>query len=249
MRHPANRKACAETVDKNHCTTFHAEDEEYFSKVAVLEHPDHGVPRRSHGRQVHRLRRVDQGLDRDPQQLIPTELAPDPPDPLNPEPGRHRYRGTTTMGSKEGTAWGLLGLRALLWLARRLPRRPGDDLRDRVLHHRPVHRRGRADVHDSRTTARPPQPRRTCASSAARCSSRHGDRAVHPHRGALRVLHGAGRAPRRLRHLPWRGAGAAVGVVPRQGLCLARRWCSPAVCSTASSERPPGTASRPSCSP
>jgi putative spermidine/putrescine transport system substrate-binding protein len=30
---PANRKACAETVDKNHCATFHATDEDYFSKV------------------------------------------------------------------------------------------------------------------------------------------------------------------------------------------------------------------------
>ena len=30
---PGNRKACAETVDKNHCATFHAEDEAYFSKV------------------------------------------------------------------------------------------------------------------------------------------------------------------------------------------------------------------------
>jgi putative spermidine/putrescine transport system substrate-binding protein len=30
---PANKKACAETADKNHCTTFHAADEGYFSKV------------------------------------------------------------------------------------------------------------------------------------------------------------------------------------------------------------------------
>jgi putative spermidine/putrescine transport system substrate-binding protein len=30
---PVNRKACAETVDKNHCATFHAADEKYFSKV------------------------------------------------------------------------------------------------------------------------------------------------------------------------------------------------------------------------
>ncbi len=30
---PGNKKACAETVDKNHCTTFHAADESYFSKV------------------------------------------------------------------------------------------------------------------------------------------------------------------------------------------------------------------------
>jgi putative spermidine/putrescine transport system substrate-binding protein len=36
---PANKKACAETVDKNHCTTFHAEDEEYFSKVRYWNTP------------------------------------------------------------------------------------------------------------------------------------------------------------------------------------------------------------------
>jgi putative spermidine/putrescine transport system substrate-binding protein len=36
---PANRKACAETVDKNHCATFHAEDEDYFSKVYYWNTP------------------------------------------------------------------------------------------------------------------------------------------------------------------------------------------------------------------
>ncbi|HET7279594.1 MAG TPA: ABC transporter substrate-binding protein [Dermatophilaceae bacterium] len=36
---PANRKACAETVDKNHCATFHAEDESYFSKVYYWNTP------------------------------------------------------------------------------------------------------------------------------------------------------------------------------------------------------------------
>ncbi|MEO3787284.1 ABC transporter substrate-binding protein [Actinocorallia sp. B10E7] len=30
---PSNTKACAETADKNHCDTFHAADEDYFSKV------------------------------------------------------------------------------------------------------------------------------------------------------------------------------------------------------------------------
>jgi len=30
---PGNRKACEKTKDKKHCQTFHAEDEEYFSKV------------------------------------------------------------------------------------------------------------------------------------------------------------------------------------------------------------------------
>lgn len=30
---PGNKKACAETADKSHCATFHAEDEAYFSQV------------------------------------------------------------------------------------------------------------------------------------------------------------------------------------------------------------------------
>jgi putative spermidine/putrescine transport system substrate-binding protein len=30
---PANRKSCAETVDKNFCATFHADDEAYFDQV------------------------------------------------------------------------------------------------------------------------------------------------------------------------------------------------------------------------
>jgi putative spermidine/putrescine transport system substrate-binding protein len=36
---PANRKACAETSDPNHCKVFHAEDEEYFSKVFFWNTP------------------------------------------------------------------------------------------------------------------------------------------------------------------------------------------------------------------
>ena len=30
---PANPKACALTTDKNHCATFHADDEAYFSQI------------------------------------------------------------------------------------------------------------------------------------------------------------------------------------------------------------------------
>jgi putative spermidine/putrescine transport system substrate-binding protein len=30
---PSNKLACAKTADKNHCATFHAEDEAYFAKV------------------------------------------------------------------------------------------------------------------------------------------------------------------------------------------------------------------------
>jgi putative spermidine/putrescine transport system substrate-binding protein len=36
---PANRKACALTADPNHCETYHAEDEDYFSKVAYWKTP------------------------------------------------------------------------------------------------------------------------------------------------------------------------------------------------------------------
>ena len=30
---PANKLACAETAAKDHCATFHADDETYFSKI------------------------------------------------------------------------------------------------------------------------------------------------------------------------------------------------------------------------
>ncbi len=36
---PANKKACQETADPNHCKVFHAEDEEYFSKVHYWNTP------------------------------------------------------------------------------------------------------------------------------------------------------------------------------------------------------------------
>jgi putative spermidine/putrescine transport system substrate-binding protein len=36
---PSNAKACAETAVKNHCAIFHADDEDYFSKVAYWTTP------------------------------------------------------------------------------------------------------------------------------------------------------------------------------------------------------------------
>jgi putative spermidine/putrescine transport system substrate-binding protein len=36
---PANRLSCAETADEDHCATFHADDESYFSKVAYWTTP------------------------------------------------------------------------------------------------------------------------------------------------------------------------------------------------------------------
>ncbi len=36
---PVNAEACNLTTDKNHCETFHAQDEDYFSKVAYWKTP------------------------------------------------------------------------------------------------------------------------------------------------------------------------------------------------------------------
>jgi putative spermidine/putrescine transport system substrate-binding protein len=36
---PSNALACAKTTDPNHCKTFHADDEQYFSKVAYWTTP------------------------------------------------------------------------------------------------------------------------------------------------------------------------------------------------------------------
>ena len=36
---PANSKSCAETADKNHCATYHADDEAYFDRVAYWTTP------------------------------------------------------------------------------------------------------------------------------------------------------------------------------------------------------------------
>ena len=36
---PSNKKACAETANKDHCDIFHAEDEDYFSQVAYWTTP------------------------------------------------------------------------------------------------------------------------------------------------------------------------------------------------------------------
>ncbi|HVW34287.1 MAG TPA: spermidine/putrescine ABC transporter substrate-binding protein, partial [Acidimicrobiia bacterium] len=36
---PANSKSCALTADKDHCKTYHADDEAYFAKVAYWTTP------------------------------------------------------------------------------------------------------------------------------------------------------------------------------------------------------------------
>ena len=39
IRSPGNRLACQETVNKDHCEIFHAEDEDYFSQVRYWNTP------------------------------------------------------------------------------------------------------------------------------------------------------------------------------------------------------------------
>ena len=62
---PANPKACDLTADKTFCDTYHADGRGLRRADPLLDHADRAVPGRSHRREVHRLRRVDDGLDRD----------------------------------------------------------------------------------------------------------------------------------------------------------------------------------------
>ena len=62
---PANAKACDLTADKGFCDTYHAADEAYADKIWYWTTP---IEQCLDGRtdvDVHRLRRVDPGLDRD----------------------------------------------------------------------------------------------------------------------------------------------------------------------------------------
>ena len=59
---PANVKSCADTADKAHCDTFHAEDTAYW-KASATGPPRRAVPRRAHRREVHAVLGVDQGVE------------------------------------------------------------------------------------------------------------------------------------------------------------------------------------------
>ena len=128
---PANKLACQETEDPNHCKIYHADDEDYFSQGPLLEHPDHGVPGRSHRREVHRLRGVDQEVVGDPR------LAGQSP--------AQRIAGGQM--NQRRTPFALLAA-PMTWLVVAYLGALGVHLRDGVLHHRPVHEQGGGDVHD-----------------------------------------------------------------------------------------------------
>ena len=64
-RRPGNSKSCALATNPDHCDIFHAEDDRLLEGRLVLDHARGEVPRRPHRRQVHGLRRLGRGLDRD----------------------------------------------------------------------------------------------------------------------------------------------------------------------------------------
>ena len=68
-----------------HCDLFHAKDESYFADVYYWNTPDEDVPRRPR-RHLHRLRRLDEGVDRGDRRL--TGRRPiDRTDPRRPAAG------------------------------------------------------------------------------------------------------------------------------------------------------------------
>ena len=174
---PANKKACQETTDPNHCEIFHAEDEEYFSKVHYWNTP---ISACLDGRTDVKC------TDYAEWTKAWTEIREQLSDSYGRADG---IPSEATMGSRKAFV-GLLA--APLLVARgRLPRRAGGDLRDGVLHHRPVHQRGRAHVHH-RELPGAPHPDLPAHHRPHPAHRRPGHGAVHRDRRAVRVLHGAG---------------------------------------------------------
>ena len=206
---PANKLACQETTDPNHCDDLPRRGRGLLLQGALLEHPDLRVPGRSHRREVHRLRGVDQEVVGDPRLT-----ALDTPVMQEVEMKQRR------------TPFALLAA-PMTWLVVAYLGALGVHLRDGVLHHRPVHQQGGRDVHAWRTSASMFSPTylriigRTLLIAALVTVLCIVDR------GAVRVLHGAGGTAAAAGAAGRRGAGAAVGVVPRQGLRLAGDASSP----------------------
>ena len=59
---PGNSKSCALTVDKDHCTIFHADDER-SGRTSGTGRPPRPLRRRPDGRPVQGVQRLDQSLD------------------------------------------------------------------------------------------------------------------------------------------------------------------------------------------
>ena len=61
---PANPKACDITTTKDFCDTYHADGRRLRREDLVLDHADRRSASTAAGRHLHRLRRLDPGLDR-----------------------------------------------------------------------------------------------------------------------------------------------------------------------------------------
>ena len=171
---PANAKACDLTADKTLLRHLPRRGRGLRRQDLVLDHADQAVPRRPHGRQVHRLRRVDAGLDRDQGLTVDVRSAAPPPR----APGRAAARATDAVAG------------------RGLPRGAGGAVRHRVLGPEQLHRRGRADL-DAGQLPRPVHDRRLPHGHPAHAGHRGaGDGRRRADRVPGRVLHGEGRLAR-----------------------------------------------------
>ena len=224
---PANKKACAETADKNHCTTFHADDEAYFegattgtrrSRPASTAAPTSSAP----------IRQVDQGLDRDPGHHESDGA------------GRAGTPGPATMRREDGagrSARPAAALARVVYLgalgvisSRRSGRRTPSPIR--------WCRASRLENFAERHGHLP----RIIGAHAADRRARHGD--LRGHRGALRALHG----PRRRAAVRRAARGAVLVPLWASYLVKAYAWramAQPAAVLEARSARPRATASPP----
>ena len=91
---PTSAEACdeAETISPGHCDTFHATDEAYFDKVALLEHASRGLQRRGRSDDLQGRRGLDRGLDRRSRAAEPIGASPCQ---RNRFPGGPLSRGST----------------------------------------------------------------------------------------------------------------------------------------------------------
>ena len=239
---PAQRKSCAQTADKNFCATFHADDEAYFDQVWYWTTPIAQCLDGRTERHVQGLRRLDHGLDGD-QGLTRRARA-------HGRVGRAGVSGVLHRHTAAAARGLLLARRCLAGRAPTSARSPSC-CSSAFWTHRRLHRRRR------------PQPS-TPGQLPRRCSPTrrlpHGDVCARVGVAAAVTVIGAvlafpiafymakvavaaaRKAARR------RGADAAVGELPGEGLRVARR-CSPATASSTGRSRRSGCTGPASGSP
>ena len=212
---PSSKEACALTADKNHCKTFHAEDEEYFEQIWYWTTPQ-----------------ADCGDDRG-RSARTTPSGPRPGRRSRGRPSRPLRDSRRRPGSPPGGASlrscyrhprlrvGLLLTPPLSWLVLAYLGSLARALRGGVLAARPVHLAGRPRLRLPELPAALGE-RRLPHDHAPDDRDRGGrDRDRRPARVPDRVLHGEGRVAADAEPARRRGPAAALGELPGQGLRLA----------------------------